>query len=486
LVVGILTGVALRFVNLGGQSLWTDEMLTIRNAFIGQKMTASDIFGNLQGPAVSLIVHHMGGLSIEEWFLRLPFAVAGTLTVLAMYLLTRYLMGGWVSLNTTLFVSLAPVLVWYSQEVRGYSFVVLCSVLMTYCLVRWVKTHKGRDLSLYSVLLFAGLVSNLSAAFVAFAHLLYLVAFRNTRRLAGRWIVAVFVVLLVFSPWVRQIMLRVQPERVVTGESAEPLTGGARFSVVAVPYTLFTYGVGYSLGPSVRQLQTRAAKAVIDNAHWVILASVAFVIPAIVGLRKMIGEDARLLCLLLLMIAIPLLAVAVLSLRNIRVFTPRYALVAFPAYAMIVGRGLSAITRSRWWPFTLLFVALLGVSLYNYFSVPAYAKDDARAVAGTIKENFGSEDAIVAIYASAPLAHYLDGFADVETFGANDMESGKTMKTRCAAIAAGGERVWLSLCREWQVDPDGVIHGWFEENMALARSFEFPGMRLYLYEKRSG
>jgi hypothetical protein len=35
------------------------------------------------------------------------------------------------------------------------------------------------------------------------------------------------------------------------------------------------------------------------------------------------------------------------------------------------------------------------------------------------------------------------------------------------------------------VDPTGVIKSWFDANLVLFMSWNFPGIRLYLYEKRS-
>jgi hypothetical protein len=58
------------------------------------------------------------------------------------------------------------------------------------------------------------------------------------------------------------------------------------------------------------------------------------------------------------------------------------------------------------------------------------------------------------------------------------------MADRCRDIAGAGDRVWVSLCREWQVDPDGVIQGWFDENLEILDSRSFAGVNLLLYGKR--
>ncbi len=486
LLISVFAGIALRFVRLGGNSLWTDEMLTIQQALVSQKMDAADIFGNLQGPLISVMLHFWAAISMAEGFLRFPFAVAGALSVGAIYMLSRLLSGRWVALNTALFASLSPILIWYSQEARGYAFVMLFSILMTYYLVRWTTSHRNRHLFLYGLFLLAALLSNLTAAFIPIAHFIYLVAFPAKRRLLGGWIVTVLVVLLFFSPWVRSILLRTHVDRMVGADTGEHITAGGGFSVMAIPYLLFTYSVGYSLGPPVMAIRTAGIRVVTENLHWVISAMVIFAIPAVIGVKRLAKENAELLFLLLIWLVVPIVVVSVLALRNVRAFTPRYALVSVVPYALILGRGLGAITKSKWWLLTVVFAALLSISLYNYFLDPAYAKDDARAVARTIKENFDDGDAVVGFYGARPLMHYLGDFAEVLTFEGRDMESREAVAARCSGIADASERVWLSLCREWVADPEGLVQDWFDSNMVLIRSFEFPGMRLFLFVKGSG
>jgi uncharacterized membrane protein len=485
LLAAIAVGLILRFISLGGQSLWVDEMLTLNNAHIGQDLKASYIFTNLQGPVVSLLMHVWAGVSSSEAFMRIPFAVAGALTVISGFFLARLASGFWTALNTAFFLALSPLLLWYSQEIRGYAFVLLFTVLMTYFLLRWAERRDGKSLIWYGFFAFAALVSNLSAAFILAAHFLYLVLVPSRRRLAGKWIVTILVVLLVFSPWVRQILVRVSPESATGGQNTQPLRGGAPLTLMAIPYSFFVYSVGYSLGPSVRDLQTRSGQAVRENIHWILLTLVIFAIPFAAGLRRLALEDRGLLVLLLLCIAVPLLAVSLLSARNIKVFTPRYALVCLPAYALIIGRGLADVSRGKLRYLTYVFAALLGVSLFNHFLVPAYAKDDARGAARVISENVEEGDAVVGFAVSQPLQHYLgDGFT-VQVFEARDVESPEAMAARCASLAGGADRVWLSLCRDRTIDPEGVIESWFRGNMATISSFSFTGVRLFLFENGS-
>ncbi len=483
LVAGIALGFLLRFVALGAHSLWVDELLTIKNAHIGEPGVFSYITHNLQGPAVSLLTHFWAGLGTSEAMLRLPFAVAGALTVPALYLLARDLTGSWTALHTTFLMALSPIHIWYSQEVRGYAFVVLFSVLATYALVRWLKAGRGRTLALYGVCVFGGLVSNLSMAFLVVAHFIYLVLRHRRARALVAYAAVICIVLVAFSPWLREIMVRVQPQRIVTG-AAGPLRGGGTLSAAVIPYSLFTFGVGYTLGPSPRDLQTDRRESLLRNIPYIALSALALGIPFFVGVVRAARKDRDLLMLLLLCLAVPAAAVGLLAARNIKVFNPRYLLVALPAFVMLVGTGAARLTRTRYALLLLPLAAVLAVSIHNYYADPHYAKDDLRAAAAEIRRGYREGDVVVAVFTAEPLEFYLDGLAKVEVFSLDDISTPETMTGRCREVAGLGDRVWLSLCRDWQVDPDGVIHGWFEGNLERLSSRSFAGVSLVLYGKR--
>ena len=69
-------------------------------------------------------------------------------------------------------------------------------------------------------------------------------------------------------------------------------------------------------------------------------------------------------------------------------------------------------------------------------------------------------------------------------FGLDDISSPGSMAERCREVSREGDRVWLSLCRDWQVDPDGHIRRWFDENLETLGRRSFAGVELRLYGKR--
>ena len=484
LMAGIILGFTLRFVGLGVHSLWVDELLTLKNAHIGEPGILSWVKQNLQGPAISLMMHYWAGLGTTEVVLRLPFAVAGALTIPATYLLVRELAGRWTGLSTAFLLALSPIHIWYSQEIRGYAFVMLFSVLATYFFVEWRKEGSPRSLALYALMVFGGLLCNLSMAFLALVHFLYLLLRRRRPREIAWWLAAMCVVLIAFSPWLQEIMARVHPERVVTGEVETSLISGSELSAMAIPYSVYVFGVGYTLGPSKRDLQVEREASLRRDAPYILLGTVAAGIPLLVGLVGAARSDRNLLTLVLLWLAVPALVVTVLAARNIRVFNPRYLLVALPAYVLLLGTGAARMSRTRFAVLLLPLLIAVTLSIHNYYSDPHYAKDDFRAAAQAIRADYRPGDTVVGVYSSEPLEFYLSGLADVHVYSRDDMASRESMEARSRQLAEKGKRVWLSLCRTWQVDPNGYIHAWFEDNLDRLEYHSFAGVDIILYGRR--
>ena len=253
---------------------------------------------------------------------------------------------------------------------------------------------------------------------------------------------------------------------------------------MAIPYSLFTFGTGYTLGPSPRDLQVDRRGALRRHTGYIVLAALALGIPLLAGLVSIARTDRNLLVLLLVCIIVPAVAVASLAARNVKLFNARYMLVALPAYIMFMGAGAARLTRTRYALLMLPLVLVLALSLYNYFGNDYYAKDDLRSAAVVIEGGYREGDVVLAVFTAEPLEFYLGGLADVHVFGLDDIATPESMVARCSEVAGKGDRVWLSLCRDWQVDPEGRIRGWFEENLDVLERQSFTGVDLVLYGKR--
>ena len=138
LILLILAGFGLRVFLLDGQSFWYDEGVTAtiaqRNLVELTRWTANDI----QPPLYYYIVAGWGRIAgWSEWALRYPSAVFGVLAIpLLAVLALRLARLRAAALLAALLAALHPLLVYYGQEARMYTLLVLLGILAVYVLAR--------------------------------------------------------------------------------------------------------------------------------------------------------------------------------------------------------------------------------------------------------------------------------------------------------------------------------------------------------------
>jgi hypothetical protein len=127
-----LTGACLRFWSLGGKSLWFDEAmlwLIARSGSVAGVIVAN-ARTNSAPPLFAVLLSLMSGLGSSEVMLRLVPAAASVAAIPAVYALSVSLVpcraAGYLA---ALLLALAPVQVFYAQQVREYGLCVLLAVL---------------------------------------------------------------------------------------------------------------------------------------------------------------------------------------------------------------------------------------------------------------------------------------------------------------------------------------------------------------------
>jgi mannosyltransferase len=130
----MLLGAVLRFYGLGFQSLWGEELASWD---FSTRETISQVIGgvrsDVQPPLYFLILRFAQWIfGDSEWALRLPSALAGWLCIPAIYLLGKRLYSEREGLIAALFLAVLWAPIYYSQEARSYSMLILLSILTTY------------------------------------------------------------------------------------------------------------------------------------------------------------------------------------------------------------------------------------------------------------------------------------------------------------------------------------------------------------------
>ena len=244
----VIVGALVRLYHLDFQSLWLDEgwqyfmasAPTLRGVF---ERSLNPIAGH---PPLSYFISHLFlQVHDSDFFLRLPSALFGIGTLPLCYLFVRRFTVTPVAVWTVAILALSPLHIWYSQEARLYTQLLFLSLLSTLCLCNAIERTQPRWWVLYIVIVTAGLYTHIFMAFSVLTHGLWTLLHHRRHVLAYSLSIAVVSTLF----WVPMGPFLLESYKIYRLPSRV-----AGFSWGALPYTFFTYGAGFSLGPSIREL----------------------------------------------------------------------------------------------------------------------------------------------------------------------------------------------------------------------------------------
>jgi len=147
-----IAGLLLRFYNLGFRSLWLDEAATealskVSVVQIWQNMVA----GEFNPPLFNILEHYMMlAFGNSEVVLRFLPAVFGVLAIPVFYYIGKEFCDENAGLVLATMCAFSPFLVWYSQEARAYTLLLLLIALATYMFIRCLKDNFKEDWILFA------------------------------------------------------------------------------------------------------------------------------------------------------------------------------------------------------------------------------------------------------------------------------------------------------------------------------------------------
>lgn len=301
-----------RLLLIGDESYWFDEIWALRQV----RADFGDVLSSLAAedvhpPLYPILLWGWTRLVGEgEAAVRLLSAIPGTMAVGFMYGVARRLYNDQTAVLAAGFLALNGFAVYFSQEARAYSWMLMLALMAWWLLLRWVERPDSRGRMMAYVAGCAALAYiHVFALFTLIAQGLWVLW--TQPRLRVRMIVAGALVLGLFSPWI-PVMLG-QVGRVQTGFWIDPL-------VWTDPGKWLWYWSGYSI-------------------------PLAVILPllAVVGARHL-GEHGK---LVLLWILIPLGVPVLLSILGEPIFHHKYPITILGAYAVLVARGVVALPRPR-------------------------------------------------------------------------------------------------------------------------------------------
>jgi uncharacterized membrane protein len=218
LLIIFLCASSLRFYGLEIQSLWVDEISTW---YVSGKNDLSEVIATVRAsrheatpPGYFVLIYFVQKyVGDSEWVLRFPSAVAGVLSVLVIYLLGRRLYSPREGLIGAVLLTVLWAPIYYGQEARAYSLLLLFTLLATYFWVAVVRDLAFRSrVSTYEV--FGYVLSAVAASYLHY-YGLYLIGLQGlgalllgVRRIRalGYLILIYSLILFAYLPWLLMVL----------------------------------------------------------------------------------------------------------------------------------------------------------------------------------------------------------------------------------------------------------------------------------------
>jgi tetratricopeptide (TPR) repeat protein/4-amino-4-deoxy-L-arabinose transferase-like glycosyltransferase len=191
LILLLLLGAALRLYQLDGKGLWYDELGTALYT-APEKPLRGVVRGPLEVPVIPapplyfLTTYLFRQVSEIESLLRVPSVFYGLLTIAAIYVLGRAVLGPWEGLVGAFLLTISAFHIRYSQEARYYSLLMLLATLSLYFFYRGLRRNDRLSWVGYVVSSTLAIYTHLFAFLFVAVEGIYAAIYFARRRLRGR------------------------------------------------------------------------------------------------------------------------------------------------------------------------------------------------------------------------------------------------------------------------------------------------------------
>ena len=351
----VALGAFLRLRALGAKSFWLDEIASVVIA----RMPGNSFWHWLWTEEGNMALYYVMlrpwlEIHLGEATIRLLSVLPGIASIPVMYLLGRRLFGRGAGLLAALLLAISTCAVVYSQEARGYSWLLLGTIVSTYFFARLIARPTYAMALAYALAAGVTFYFHYFGLLVPLAQAVSLVALPRERRPWKQMYVAGALIALFAAPvlW----MVHIQP--------------GRHLDWVSKPSLLELYHLGVFLA-------AESGKGVGPVLLVVELALVAMFFRAMMAGRRASGErDFFPYALVASGLLTPIVFSLLVSVVR-PVFFHRFLIICLPAWLLAVTVGTCALSQMRWR--TAAIVAVCALSLV---STMGFVLAHARRLAG--------------------------------------------------------------------------------------------------------
>jgi uncharacterized membrane protein len=430
----VTAALLLRFANLGGKSLWIDEGYSVYRSTLPAAAIWSSVDEPIHPPLYYLLLHYWPYRQ-SEFGIRLPSALASSLTVAVLYLIAARRSNRRLAISCAALLAVSPMDIWYAQEARMFAVATLAIAVAVLGLV----LESGRGAVLMALGLTVGLYTYYAVIPLWLCLSAVWLAWRSQQVRAHHavvlWLIASTAAAIAFAPqWPNLVRF--------IGQLGSVFSTGAMLKLAGLP----------------------APPGWLAVAALAVLAVFLFIATLTVIRIGRAGPGIWLSVLLIAGFALATALVPIPRLYSLK----RVVLVGWPYVTLLVGWLLVRRLWLRGLSVAAVVILSLAASIASIFFVP---KSDFRSAVGYLNAHARDGDVV---WMTGDLAFYTYSFYRPQTpgrFGAPaDLQASITP----------GSRIWFIVdCPRCGIGP---YEGWLERERELTRTISFDVLDLRLYE----
>ncbi|MEJ2746898.1 MAG: glycosyltransferase family 39 protein [Anaerolineae bacterium] len=379
----------LRIHRLAYQSFWEDEFITIGRIRIPFDSMIANLFEvRNHVPLYFTLMRGWGLLGDSEFVLRFFSVIWGVLSVALIYQFGKQIARRTVGLIAALLLTISPLHIWFSQEVRMYSLLPFLVLATNFLLWMAINRRKRRYWLGYTAVTLLALLTHYFAILILVAqYVFFSLNVRHLKAAFGKWFIASTVAGLPLAAWIFAIA--------TSGGFAKAPIGwipAARWFEPAL--TWLTLSVGSTINP--RQV-------IYTIPALLFFASVVAARP----IRRKPQPDSLYLAsyFLLCWLLVPILLTWLISLdlplaQKRAIYVDRYFVMTLPALLILVALGWQRWQEKWRQPFLIptalaITIAITALSLNNLYNNPDYRRENWRSAIAYLEATWQPNDLLL-------------------------------------------------------------------------------------------
>jgi mannosyltransferase len=485
----VMVGAVLRFYDLGAESYWFDEIVTV---YVVQGRVDPLIVGQWYvTPTYRFLIHFwINVFGTTEAATRSLSALCGIVSIVLIYILGRKLFEKKIGVLSALLMAISEFQIHFSQEARFYAVFELTTLLSFLFLIEFIRSKKILHFVLYVSATILLLYSHLYGVFVLAAQNLYLLLnWRRFRNIRIAWFLSQLLVLLSLLPAALPFMVK-WAQRGSGGTSwiPDPLLRDPLRTLYWFVFPLrhqrswFSVYLNFGAGIVFFILGILFFAMIKRKDH--LEASVKNLLPSIQALSNKKNEIFLTGCWLICPIVIPFILSKLLR----PMYVDKYSISAAPALYLLLAFGIAGLQKTV--P-KFMFLGTLAIlilpGLHNYYVEDV--KEQWREVAAYVEENGRQGD--VVMFAPDEQGWQQNSFdwyyrgslprCGIDSQLRNDSAA---VADAVAGCTSGHERFWLIM--RGTSETLKPLRAFFlnggHADMALMREERFTGISVYLFK----